>query len=124
MSVPMTDEQLRAYRRTADHRRREEAARIAERRRRAHEAARLAAELLRGRFGATVVILFGSLADEEWFGPRSDLDLAASGLRADEYFGAVAALQGLLGEFEADLVDLDRCGPTLRARVLATGRAL
>jgi hypothetical protein len=33
-------------------------------------------------------------------------------------------VQGLLGEFEVDLVDLDRCPPGLREAVLGEGVAL
>ncbi|MHB0979122.1 MAG: nucleotidyltransferase family protein [Thermoleophilia bacterium] len=70
------------------------------------------------------MIVFGSLAEEEWFGTTSDIDLAASGLQGGDCFAAVAALQGLLREFEVDLVDLDRCPPALRETVLAEGVVL
>ena len=82
---------------------------------------RLGTAILRERFGASSVLVFGSLAGEQWFGEASDIDLAASGLRADDYFTAMAAVQGLLGEFEVDLVDLDRCPPGLRETVLGEG---
>ena len=124
MPVPMTPAQLAGYRVTAERRRREESERRAERRMRAWDAARLGATILRERFGVSSVIVFGSLAGERWFGEASDVDLAASGLRAEDYFAAVAAVQGLLGEFEVDLVDLDRCPPGLREAVLGEGVAL
>ena len=124
MPVPMTEQQLAGYRATAERRRREESDRRAERQTRAWEAARLGAAILRERFGVSSVVVFGSLAGEKWFGEASDVDLAASGLRADDYFTAVAALQGLLGEFAVDLVDLDRCPPGLREAVLGKGVAL
>jgi predicted nucleotidyltransferase len=91
---------------------------------RAWDAARLGAAILRERFGASNVVAFGSLATGRWFGEVSDVDLAASGLRVDDYFAAVAAVQGLLGEFEVDLVDLDRCPAALREVVLDDGVAL
>ncbi len=124
MPVPMTPTQLAGYRATAERRRREASERRAERRARAWDAVSLGASILRERFGASSVVVFGSLAGERWFGEASDVDLAASGLRADDYFTAVAALQGLLGEFEADLVDLDRCPPGLREAILSEGVAL
>jgi predicted nucleotidyltransferase len=124
MPVPMTPAQLAGYRVTAERRRREESERRAERRVRAWDAARLGAAILRERFGASSVMVFGSLAGERWFGEASDVDLAASGLQADDYFTAVASLQGLLGEFEVDLVDLDRCPPGLREAVLGERVAL
>jgi predicted nucleotidyltransferase len=122
--VPMTEEQLASYRATAERRRGEEVELVAQRLTRAWEAAHVGARILRERFGATAVIVFGSLAEEEWFGATSDIDLAASGLRGDDYFAAVAALQGLLREFQVDLVDLDRCPRALRETVLAVGVAL
>ncbi len=124
MPVPMTDEQLAAYRATAELRRGEEAELAAQRLKRAWEAAHVGAHILRERFGASGVIVFGSLAEEEWFGVTSDIDLAASGLQGGDYFAAVAATQGLLREFEVDLVDLDRCPLALRETVLVKGVAL
>lgn len=124
MPVPMTDDQLAAYRATAELRRSEEAGLRSQRLERAWQAAHEGARILRECFGASGVIVFGSLHDEEWFGPTSDIDLAASGLRSEDYFAAVAAVQGLLREFEVDLVDLDRCPPTLREAVLSSGVAL
>ena len=124
MPVPMTPQQLAGYRATAERRRREDAERRAKRRARAWDAARLGAAILRERFGASSVLVFGSLAEEQWFMEASDIDLAASGLRAEDYFTAVAAVQGLLGEFEVDLVDLDRCPPGLRETILGVGVAL
>ena len=121
MPVPMTEEQLEAYRATARRTRAEESQRAVDRLDRAREAAREGARILRERFGASSVMVFGSLAEEEWFGASSDIDFAATGVREEDYFVAVAALQGLLGEFEADLVDLDRCTPGLREGILAGG---
>ena len=86
MPVPMTPAQLAGYRATAERRRREEWERRAERRTRAWDAARLGAAILRERFGVSSVMVFGSLAGERWFGETSDVHLAASGLRADDYF--------------------------------------
>lgn len=47
------------------------------------------AVMLRETFGATRVILFGSLATER-FSARSDIDLAVEGLAPADYFPALA----------------------------------
>lgn len=123
MALSMTPEQLEAYRAT----RRRRAAEDAERRRaRAHAARRVAheaAEVLRTWYGATEVILFGSLAEDEAFGMRSDIDLAARGL-GRAHFAALGRLLALSPEFEFDLVDLDSCPQGLCDVILARGVAL
>ena len=68
MPVPMTPAQLAGCRVTAERRRRQESERRAERRTRAWDAARLGAAILRECFGASSVMVFGSLAGERWFG--------------------------------------------------------
>lgn len=93
----------------------------AERLARAWEVARQAAELLTGEFGATRVIVFGSLAHGRWFTERSDIDLAAVNLRAEDYLVAVARLQDLSAEFAIDLVAWECCRPELRAIIEAEG---
>jgi predicted nucleotidyltransferase len=81
---------------------------------RAWELARTAADMLRERFGANGVVVFGSLAHDEWFTRWSDIDLAAWGIPPDVFFRAVAAVTGLSAEFRIDLVDPRDCRPALR----------
>jgi predicted nucleotidyltransferase len=95
-----------------------------ERRSRAWETARTAADLLRRRFGATHVVVFGSLAHDEWFTRCSDIDLAASGIPPDAFFRAVAAVTGLSAEFKVDLVDPQDCRPALRQVIEREGVAV
>jgi predicted nucleotidyltransferase len=49
---------------------------------------RQAADALKVRFGVRRVVLFGSLAHEAWFVPDSDVDLAVTGLRTEDYWRA------------------------------------
>jgi predicted nucleotidyltransferase len=81
---------------------------------RAWEVARTAGRLLRQRFSATRVMVFGSLAHRAWFTPWSDIDLAAWGIPSDAFYGAVAFVTGLSSEFEIDLVAPEDCRPGLR----------
>jgi uncharacterized protein len=84
---------------------------------RAWQVARRAADLLRRRFGATRVVVFGSLAHDHWFTRWSDIDLAAWGIPPDAFFRAVAAVTGLSAEFKIDLVDPQDCRPSLRQAI-------
>jgi predicted nucleotidyltransferase len=71
-------------------------------------AARLAARILKEKFGASRVIAFGSLVQQDWFGQHSDLDLAAWGIQPDTFFRAVAEVSCIDG-FEVNLVDGASC---------------
>ena len=72
---------------------------VSERWERAWHVAHTAAEVLRRRYGATRVVVFGSAARREWFTPWSDIDLAAWGIAPDAFFRAVAAVTGISPEF-------------------------
>jgi predicted nucleotidyltransferase len=80
----------------------------------AWQVARVVAHLLRESFGATRVVVFGSLAHRDWFGPWSDIDLAAWGIPTDRFYRAVAVATGVSSHFRVDLVDPRDCRPTLR----------
>ena len=83
-----------------------------------------AAALLRTEFGATDVVLFGSLAQDDQFGMRSDIDLAARGIDGSALYAALGRLLALSAEFEFDLVDLDACPPRLGEAIAAHGVTL
>jgi uncharacterized protein len=73
----------------------------------AMQIAQIAAELLRSEFGASRVVLFGSVlsdAGDLSFHQDSDIDLAAWGISDRLYFKAVGKLQGL-SDFAIDLVE-------------------
>lgn len=85
------------------------------------DAMRIAA-MLRAQFGATRIILFGSLATDR-FTAGSDIDLAVDGLAPADYFPALAEA-GKLTDFPVDLKPLGELFPHVRNRVLATGEDL
>ena len=97
---------------------------LLERWQRAWNAARMAADVLRRRFGATRVVAFGSLARRDWFTPWSDIDLAAWDIPPDSFYRAVAAVAGLSSEFKVDLVAPEDCQPALRRVIEQEGMAL
>ena len=108
--MDLTAEELQAYRPDREPAEQQ----VTERWKRAWEVARTAARLLRERFGATRVVVFGSLAQRTWFGPWSDVDLAAWGIAAGELYWAVAAVTGVSPDFEMDLVDPESCRAAVR----------
>jgi predicted nucleotidyltransferase len=87
----------------------------------AWEVARAAARLMRERFGATRVVAFGSLTHRAWFSSGSDIDLAAWGIPADQFYRAVAAVTGISPDFEVDLVDPECCRPSVRRFIETEG---
>ena len=109
--VNLSTVQLQRYITSAQERERERLAKLAERRRSALSLAKQAATLLKEEFGATQVILFGSLLTEA-FHESSDIDLAAIGLPENQYFQAVGRLIGL-GDFDFDLVEVENARPEI-----------
>lgn len=87
---------------------------IESRKRQAMKLAREAAHVLREKFGAEKVVLFGTLAQNEWFSPWSDIDLATWGIVPESFYSAVAFVTGLSSYFKIDLVDIKECRPVLR----------
>lgn len=89
------------------------------RRQQALQAAEACIALLKNRFGARRVILFGSLAGQGVWHEQSDLDLAVEGLPSADFFKAYAACSKLLPPgLELDLVPLEDVYPELRTRIL------
>ena len=110
-ALELTREEWKAYD-PGYHLRTNKALHDSKRRQQAWRVARKAAKLLRERFGARKVVVFGSLAHRAWFTARSDIDLMAWGL-GDQYFKAVAVVTGLSAQFKIDLLDPQMSAPTL-----------
>ncbi|HOP39729.1 MAG TPA: nucleotidyltransferase domain-containing protein [Geobacteraceae bacterium] len=75
---------------------------------------------LKERFCANRVMLFGSLARDD-FHEWSDIDLAVWGVAPTEYFRAVAFASGFSKVFKVDLVDAQDCSESLLQHVLKEG---
>ncbi|WP_461394413.1 hypothetical protein [Deferrisoma sp.] len=89
------------------------------RRERARVLAREAARILRERYGATRVLLVGSLAGpEDLFTPWSDVDLLAWGLRAGDTFRAIAELAYMDPDIPVELICAETCAPDVLGRLL------
>lgn len=123
-ALDLTPETLKKYRplEFVRKRRMETRVEVAARRRRALTVARKAAKLLKEKFGAKEVILFGSLARRGGFTRFSDIDLAVRGV--EDYLTAMDTVLYMNPEFKIDLVELEFCLPALRADVEMEGRLL
>ncbi len=110
-----------AYLRTARRRARAERQALTERRQRAWEVARRAAHLLRERYRARRVVVFGSLIHEGRFTLRSDVDLAVWDLPWPDYLHALGEVLDMDPEIEVNLVDVALCHPLLREAIEREG---
>ncbi|RQW86155.1 MAG: nucleotidyltransferase domain-containing protein [Geobacter sp.] len=86
----------------------------------AKEAATAIACELKVRFSTNRVMLFGSLARDD-FHEWSDINLAVWGIAPTEYFRAVAFASGFSKVFKVDLVDAQDCSESLLQHVLKEG---
>lgn len=87
----------------------------------AHKIAVRAADLLRKDFCAERVVLFGSSVSPDLFHTRSDIDLAAWGIKGRDYYRAVGVLQSLDTEFSIDLILFEEASDTLKKLILSDG---
>ena len=109
------------YRATARRRAEQERQAQLQRAERAQGAAYEAARLLKEKFGARRVILFGSLARSDYFHLRSDIDLAVEGVSPQNFWRAWAALDTVDPEFEFDLIDIETAPAALRQQIEQEG---
>ncbi|MBC7250675.1 MAG: nucleotidyltransferase domain-containing protein [Anaerolineae bacterium] len=115
-ALELTGEQLKRYLRAARQRSAPPELTPAERSARQallHRVAH-AASLLKSRFGARRVFLFGSLAHQAWFASDSDVDLAVEGLRGRDYWEAWRAVEEIIGDREVDLIEIESASNSLR----------
>jgi len=80
--------------------------------------------VLREKYGATRVVVFGSLAHPGRFHVRSDIDLAAWGIDERAYLRAVADVTALDADVLVDLVRVEEAAPYLLASIEQEGQEL
>jgi predicted nucleotidyltransferase len=86
--------------------------------------AKQAAKLLRERFGAQKVVVFGSLATNIGFTEFSDIDIATWGIPNDAYYKAVAAVTGLSEYYKIDMIDPELCRESIKKSIFEQGMEL
>jgi uncharacterized protein len=116
----ITPEKLTAYRLSAQKQQEQRQQQLLKRQERGLDIAHQAAHLLKAQFGATRVVLFGSLLNVERMHLRSDIDLAVWGINDRDYLRAVAQLLDL-SEFSVDLVEVENASPKLLSAIQTTG---
>ena len=84
---------------------------------RAWETAYQVATLLYEKFGATQVVVFGSLTEPMGFTDGSDIDIAVSGLSDDAYDKAWNAIWDFKSGFKIDIINFDRSKGLFKERV-------
>jgi len=124
MALDITPEQMAVYQATARRRRQQKAQALAARHQRAWQVAREGAQLLKERFGAKRVVVFGSALFPEKFYVRSDVDLAVWGVPERLYYRAVSRLLSLDPGISVDLVEAELAPPELLATIEREGVVL
>lgn len=120
-AVHITEDDMALYRATDRRRQVQEREQQTQRRARALTVARQSAQILKERFGVKRVILFGSLAQADFFHPRSDIDLAVDGVQSRDFWRAWCSLDTLGSGFEIDLIDIATASDSLRLEIEQTG---
>jgi len=116
----ITSEQMAAYLLTTTQREEARLEKLQSRRSQGMATAQQAAQMLK-QWGATRVVLFGSILTE-YFHETSDLDLGVQDLPEHLYFRVVAQLQGI-SSFTVDLVEINYAAPHIQ-EAIAQGREL
>src|SRR5690554_1820518 len=79
--------------------------------------AKKAADVLKKKYSASKVVLFGSLLDENSFGTTSDIDLAVLGIPDNKFYDAVGTIIQVVTPFEVDLVDISDCRESIKKSI-------
>lgn len=101
------------YLNTARRKKKQEHRELLLREEKAWDAACIAAILLKERFGATKVVIFGSLVHKGSFTRWSDVDIAAWGISPEDTFRAIGAVMEMATDIDVNLVDVGTCRPSL-----------
>lgn len=109
----ITSSDMEIYRRTA--RRNKTALELKRSLREKHgwAVAEKAASLLKQKFSADRVVVFGSLIRPGHFDERSDVDIAVRGIADSDFLQAVAAVTALDREITVDLIQIEQASPSL-----------
>jgi predicted nucleotidyltransferase len=89
------------------------------------EKARVVAKILKEKYQAKEVILFGSLIwrpDFMW--ERTDIDLLVRGLKSEKYFKALADISIISHPFHVDLIPFEKASPSVKKRIVEEGLRL
>lgn len=75
--------------------------------------ARSIAKILKDKYDAETVIVFGSLLDKQRFHKKSDIDLAVMGINDKKFYKAYGEITAKFTGINIDLVDVKDCEKSL-----------
>lgn len=76
---------------------------------RAWEVAKSAAQILKEKYSAREVVVFGSLVHKELFHLNSDIDLSVRGIEPQRFFQALSEVAFMDHDLNVELVDIEEC---------------
>lgn len=82
------------------------------------------AKMLKEKYGAEKVIVFGSLLNKKRFHKRSDIDLAVKGIDDELFYEAYGKIIGKYTDFKVDLVDIEDCKESLLKVINKEGKEI
>lgn len=79
------------------------------------------AQILKKNYGATRVLVFGSLTDKNKFSKNSDIDLAVKGIEDRVFYKVYSEITRKYTDFDIDLVDIKDCRKSLLKKIEKEG---
>jgi len=124
LTSAITQQEMAQYQATARQRATKRRQALLARRLAARQTAEQAAALLKRDYGASRVLLFGSLSRDEPFSLHSDIDLAVWGLDERIYYRVVSRLLDLDPSVSIDLLRAETLSADLLCVIETTGLSL
>lgn len=90
-------------------------------RRDAKDKAKKIASMLKEKYGAKRVIIFGSIIRSSYLHQRTDIDLLVEGIKSEEFLRAGADAWSISCPFDVDIIPFERADPYFLSRVLEEG---
>ena len=90
-------------------------------RRDAKDKAKKIASMLKEKYGAKRVILFGSIVKSSYIHKRTDIDLLVEGIKSNDFLRAGADAWTISSPFDVDIVPVERADQYLLSRALEEG---
>lgn len=117
--MSLSPEQLARYRIGLQQKLKQQQQAQLQKQQRGWQVARQAAQILKSQWGASKVVLFGSMLVATNVHARSDVDLAVWDLPAHNYYRALAELLDIDAEFSIDLVEIEHAKPVIWSAIQA-----
>jgi predicted nucleotidyltransferase len=90
----------------------------------AMEKARKVAAMLKEKYGAKKVILFGSLVKSRYLHKRTDIDLLVEGIKLEDFLRAGADAWAITHPFDVDIIPMERAEKAIIEAAIKEGMEL